>query len=337
MGKFDIGKMKIYDPDVQKVPFAAYMKELEKQKFNGFVFFKFYRDPVGNSGSNPTWGDLYEVIKGKEHYKGNCLYKEMDYDEPYASYCEKLWSILGKRVLGGKTRVPEITLVKPEGSSECGALSHIILNNDTEDMADMKKMLFFKLERQEQEKLKYLVDYQDLIDCVRIQVNNEENFKELEEQIVNTMLLDAVTNNADRHAKNWALVRNKATNHYSLGLYDHGVSFLDMVSDRPNATSTSNGRSMWTTTYIKTDPNVVYRGMGDTGDKIVKYLFNRYPEISEKFYETFCRELPGFEQDLKDAPSDINTKRIMSNLLIKKRVMEKIIDRQRGGGEEYYD
>ena len=108
----------------------------------------------------------------------------------------------------------------------------------------MKTLLFYKFDRQTLDNLKSVIHIEDLLECIKIQVDDEENYRQVESQVVQALLLDCVTNNADRHANNWCIVRDKITNTYTVGVFDHSSSFIDMMSERNNATM--NG---WTIFY----------------------------------------------------------------------------------------
>ena len=337
MNNFEEKEMRVYDPDQSKMAFEETLSNLP-ENFDGYVFHAMYRDPVGNSGGNPTWGRAYRYCNGEISYVGDCLYKCMDYDEMDGPYAEKLWSMFGKKVLDGGTRVPEITLIKDSRDKETGILSHIILDNAKEDLILMRSVLFHKYDRQTMVKLRSIFPIQDLLESVKLQIidsnrleESTANYKEVESQIIQTLLLDAVTNNADRHAKNWGLIRDKKTNKYVLGVFDHSSSFLDMISERPRAT----GNSYWTTCYLKTDPNAQSYGLGISGDKMIKYLIANYPDEVKKFNEKFVKALPEFLEELSNAPSSkIHVRRMKFALEAKKKILDKLIREREVGGEE---
>lgn len=333
--------MKIYDREEEEKKgntFGAFMTSIPED-FDGYIFLKLFRDPQGNSGSNPTWGDYYKYSKSEILKFGRGVYKSMDYDAPLASYCEKLWSLLGKKVfhsepnpISKNLRIPHITVVKDEKSGERGAISHIILNNDKEDLIGINTILFHKYDRQALDKMRSVVVFDDLLYCLHEQIPDEENYKEVEKQIIQVLLLDAVTNNVDRHTKNWSLVRDKETNHYTLGVFDHGSSFVDLISQNEFARQ----NNYWSITYTKIDHVTQTMGIGDSGEKIVRYLVDRYPEIAQEFNDALSKALPEFQQYLVDAPSNIDVKRIMYNLTFKQKFIDKMLEKQRGEGY-YYD
>lgn len=332
MGNFDDKKMIIYEKDSSKETFEEVVDGLSED-FDGYVFYSLFRDPIGNSGGNPTWGDLY--YKGKDnsrvHFLTKCIYKCLDYDEMDGPYAEKLWSMLGKRVLTNGTRIPEITLIKDSKYNDLGIASHIILDNNKEDMQDIRTLLFFKYDRQDMVKMKSVYPIEHVLEAIKMQIGDEANYKEVEKQVLQAILLDAMTNNADRHAKNWSLIRDKRTNRYTLGLFDHSSSFLDMISERPMAT----GKGYWSSTYLKIKPETNTYGLGESGDKIAKYVVDNYPEIAKEFCDNFANALPEFFAELEEAPTQrINVRRIKSTLTAKKRILEKMVESRISGDEE---
>lgn len=330
MSVFEEKEVYIYDSEKPTEPFGDFILKIP-QNFDGYTFYRIRKDSVGKSGANPTWGDLYRYTNHELYYMGNCIYKEMDYDFPNAPYAEKLWSILGKRVLKD-CRIPDITLVKDAKYKETGLFSHIILDNDTEDLISMSNLLFYKYERQTLNTLRSVIPFQDLLECVKMQINNEKNFKNVESQMVRTLLLDSITNNADRHTNNWALVRDKQHNIYTLGLFDHSSSFIDMVSAR-NGT-TVNG---WTSSFISTGSKPNINGVGDLGNRIVENLFQQYPDISKEFMNCFHSEIENFYKDISSAPYYIDYRRIKYNIAHKEEFMRNLMNQleEREGGIEH--
>lgn len=302
------------------------------EDFDGYIFYKIRRDSIGKSGGDPTWGDVYKCNKNKISYCGKCVYKKLDYDYPKSAYAEKLWSLIGKRVLKD-CRVPDITLIRDSKYKELGMLSHIILDNDTEDLIDMNTLMFYKYERQDLNKFKLIVNFEDLLECIKVQVSDEKNYGEIERQVVETLLLDCVTNNTDRHTNNWCLVRDKNTNKYVLGVFDHSSSFVDMMTEGLKGVS-KNG---WTSTSIRTTEQSAKLGIGDNGDVLLKYLVKKYPEISKSFLDTLTINLPDFYEDIKEMSGDIDTKRIRRNLESKVEQIRGLIlpdERNERGGRE---
>ena len=236
--------------------------KLDELASKQMVFRKLRRDTVGRSSSNPTWGYAYNVKKGKLKFKGEGVYKEFDYDQPNAAYAEKIYSIIAKEVLTEDTRIPTIDVVK-ENNSIYGpsTISYKLMDNDKEDMFHISDLMFYKYERGEIENKKDVFTIEDILECIKEQVKDEENYKKIEKSVIHTILLDCVLNNADRHTNNWALVRNKETNQYELAIFDHSISLIDMVEE--NRRATYNG---WTKSYISTEKE----GISSFGKDIIE-------------------------------------------------------------------
>lgn len=324
MGKLELKNMYLHDSDKEKSTFGEYILEIPPT-FNGYIFRKLFRDPIGQSGGNPTWGELYQYEENEMYYICNCVFKEFDYDFPDNSYAEKLWSILGRKVLKD-CRVPEITMVNDKRYNEIGVCSHNIIERTIEDPYDIKTILFHKYEREQLNNLRSIVPLKDLIECVRIQVDDEIEFKRVEKQIVDAILLDCMTNNADRHMNNWTLIRDKRADKYTLGLYDHSASFIDMMKDNKGASVDG-----WTSTYLSIDEKSSRKGIGNLGRDVLKYLVNKYPEISDEFFKNMYKELPSFYEDIQFLSSKVDIVKIKKNFEMKQRYVNKILEER---GEE---
>lgn len=337
MEKFKEKEMYFFSEEKTQGTFGEFLTKIPVD-FDGYVFQELYKDPIGRSEGNPTWGELYSYEGHEMYYKGTCVYKEIDYEHPEGAYAEKLWSLIGRRMLT-ECKVPKITLVKDKRFNEIGMCSHNIIDKSIEEPCDIKNILFNKYERQEIEKLKSIVPFDALLECVRIQIKDDKNFKKVEKDIVNTLLLDSFTNNSDRHANNWTLVRDKRTNEYKVGLFDHSSSFIDMISSRYGATI--NG---WTSSYISMDERDISKGTGSMGDRMIKALVDKYPEYSKEFFEKFSRELPGFYDEISIYGSKIDAAKVKKNISEKKKYMQKLLYEKYDGaydgvkeGREYDD
>ena len=324
MGKLELKDMYLHDNEKQKDTFGDYIIKIPAE-FNGYVFRKLYRDPIGQSGGNPTWGELYQYKENEMYYICNCVFKEFDYDFPDNSYAEKLWSILGRKVLKD-CRVPEITMVNDKRYNEIGICSHNIIERTVEDPYDIKTILFHKYEREQLNNLHSIIPLEDLIECVRIQVDDKMEFKRVEKQIVDAILLDCMTNNADRHMNNWTLIRDKRTDKYTLGLYDHSASFIDMMKGNKGASIDG-----WTSTYLSIDEKSRRKGIGNLGRDVLKYLVNKYPEISDEFFKNMYKELPSFYENIQFLNSKVDIAKMKKNFEMKQRYVNKILEER---GEE---
>lgn len=331
MSIFEEKEMYLCNSKTSSETFSSFVVNIPPT-FDGYVFSIIRRDSIGKSSTNPTWGDLYRYTNHELYYIGVCIYKEMDYDFPNAPYAEKMWSLIGKRVLKNSL-TPDITLIKDKTNKETGLLSHIILDNSSEDLILMNELLFYKFERQTLDKQHFIVNIQDLLECVKIQIKDEKNYKEVESQIIQALLLDSITNNSDRHTNNWGLVRNKQSNLYTLGLFDHSSSFIDMITETKD--SSING---WTSSSISVTSKPNHTGIGDLGSTIVTYLFHNYPDICKQFMHNLNLELENFYGDIRSAPYNIDKRRLQRNISNKNTFINKLLkqveeEKEEGGIE----
>ena len=272
------------------------------------VFRQVQRDTIGKSGSNPTWGYTYYNKDGKMKFSGIALHKEFDYDYPMAAYGEKVWSILGQSLIGESVRVPEIELVEQmPGCAEI--ISYRILDNDKEDMIHIKDILFNKFEREEIKAKKEIYTIDEILECVRNQIENEENYKKIEKDIIQVLLLDAVTNNGDRHVLNWGLVREEKTNNYSLAVFDHASAFVDMLEDKSYYI-----KSGWANTYITVGEDRGKTNIGSDGKKVIDYIAEEYPDYFNDFYKKFNEKLPDILESIKKENMKIDFYRLQRKM-----------------------
>ena len=300
---------------------------LENPIETDMLFREIQRDTIGKSSSNPTWGYAYSCRNGKLKYKGIGLYKEFDYDAPNASYSEKVWSIIGKNILDG-TRVPDISVVE-ERKGQPGIISYRLLDNDKEDLIHVKDILFNKFERSEIKEKRNIIYIEDLLECFKLQIGDEENYNSVRKSVIHTLLLDAVTNNADRHGNNWGLIRNKKTNRYEFADFDHSSSFVDMFEDKKHFTV--NG---WVSSYTSVKPTNQETRMGSCGNEIIEYIAKNYREDFKDFSIKFNNRLPNIIEEIKDEKLDINIDRLERRLNDKKRFLKQL---SREEGEIEYE
>jgi len=290
------------------------------------VFRELQRDTIGRSGSTPTWGEVYFNENGKLKSKGIALHKEYDYDFPMAAYGEKTWAIFGKKILDNTVRTPDIDIVEEKpGYPEI--ISYRLMDNNTEDMIHIKDTLFNKFERDEIKAKKDIFTIDELLECVKLQINNEENYKIIEKDIIQVLLLDSVTNNGDRHALNWALVRDEQTNKYNLAVFDHASAFMDMFE---KSYMIKNG---WNTTYVTVGADMGRHNIGSDGKAVAEYICKQYPEYFDEFCERFEKELPGILELCKKEEMKIDYRRLCDKMGIRKHFLKKLKDR----GELEYD
>lgn len=292
------------------------------------IFRELQKDTIGRSGSNPTWGYVYSNSKnGKIKFNGIALHKEYDYDFPLAAYAEKAWCIFGKELLEDNVRVPFIEVVEKE-PRQAEILSYRIMDNNKEDMIHIKDTLFNKFERDEMKQKRDIYTIEELLECLKIQVGSEENYKRVEKAVLNVLLLDCVTNNGDRHAFNWALVRNKEDDKYDLAVFDHSGSFANMLELREYYAK--NG---WSTTYVNVDNKKRGYNIGSGGKEVTEYISSKYPEYFQEFSDKFINKLPKILDDINREEMKIDFNRLSSKMIEKKNFLIKLRDR----GERDYE
>ena len=286
------------------------------------VFRKIRQDFVGKSSSNPTWGYVFNVRDGKLklNIDGEGLYKEFDYDNPNAAYAEKIASIMGRNILDN-TRVPKVDIVE-ERKKEPSIISYKLLDNNKEDMFHISDLMFYKYDRDELAKKKNIFTIEDILECVKEQIKDEENYKEVERSIIHTLLLDSVMNNGDRHNNNWALVINKETGKYELAIYDHSSSFVDMLEEKRAATY--NG---WVGSYVTVNESSTIR-KGSVGKDIIKYMADNYSEYFDEFVDIFNGKLPFVLEEIKNENLPIDISRLDMKLKQRSSFLNKIKSRE---------
>ena len=290
------------------------------------LFRELQKDTVGRSGSSPTWGYVYSNQDGKLKFKGIALHKEYDYDFPYAAYGEKTWSIFGKELLGDSVRVPDIDIVE-EKKDYPEIISYRLMNNDREDMIHIKDTLFNKFERDEIRAKKDVFTIDEILECVKLQIGNEENYKKIERDIIRVLLLDSITNNGDRHALNWALVRDEKTGEYSLAVFDHASAFMEMFQNR------GIRDSGWSTSYITVGNNKGRHNIGSDGKYIVECISQEYPEYFEEFCDDFEAKLPRIMELVRQEEMKIDFRRLSDKIGEKKHFLRRL----RNKGEIEYE
>lgn len=294
----------------------------DKEKITtDLLFEEIQPDTVGRSASNATWGKVYSNDNGNKKEIGIALYKEYDYDYPNAAKCEKIWSIIGRELLSDELRVANVDIVKGKGGYE-EIISYRLMNNDREDMIHIGSLLYKKFQREEIKAKKNIFSIDEILECIKTQVTDQENYKEIEKAVIHILLLDAITNNPDRHPLNWALVRDEKTNRYAMGVFDHSVALKDMLEPEPIAI-----RGIWTSTYIAVGKDFGKTNIGSIGDTIVKYIADKYPEYFEDFYDRLEKKLPNILKKIQEENLKIQYKRLEMRLQQKKSYLRKIKDR----------
>lgn len=250
-----------------------------------------------------TFGATWVYVLDKEHNKKIALFKPFDYDEPLSAYTELLYSHLASLVFDGiQIRIPKIHLVRYQ--NELGLLSYSIVENTPEDLIHMESIMFHKYERHELKQF-YTLGIDDIFSCINCEVFDSQNFVSIKEAVIHTLLLDAFTNNVDRHGKNWGLVRNKATNYYELSTFDNAKSFVNMIFNRPGYSD----KDLWSIVYNGTTSTSKI----ETGKSICLLIKEKYPKEFDDFILRLNTNFDTFISSLRPL-SAINSRRIATHL-----------------------
>ena len=132
---------------------------------------------------------------------------------------------------------------------------------------------------------------------ISISKQKKQNYAELEKSIIQTTVLDLMTNNTDRHLTNWTLIRDKKTDRYILGLFDHATSFYDMGTRNDQISINKEWLSEnWASSsvYLNTKKDTKLRS--STGIDVFKYLMTHYKEYTLEMLQNINKSLPEFEK-----------------------------------------
>ncbi len=242
-------------------------------------------------------GDEYSNMKMVKHYgNGIAIYKEPDYDYDLGPYAEKLWSILGKLMLPN-CKIPHIDIIRDKRIDNIvpGTMSYSIVDKENEDMTDFRTILRYNgISEEEMKKQDDRLYIEELLAYTKNFVQDGENYKELEENIIRTILLDCITNGFDRHPDNWAIVRDNRTGKYKLGLFDNTVSFVNIISTRPGVITRGN----WGKIFIRVKDET--GKISCTADDVIKYINKKYPKYLEKFSKDLDSNLDKFNEQIEN-------------------------------------
>lgn len=238
---------------------------------------------------------------------GIAIYKEPDYDYDLGPYSEKLWSVLGKLMLPN-AKVPHIDIIRDKTIDDIipGTMSHSIVDRENEDMTDFRTILRYNgLSEDEMKEHDDSLYVEELLNYIKNFVQNEENYKELEEDIIRTILLDCITNSFDRHPDNWALVRDNKTGKYKLGVFDNTVSFVNIIFPRPGVVSTGN----WGRVFIRAKNKT--GKISRSADEVIKDIYQKYPEYVVKFSKDLDNKLLIFNDQIENYQNGKVAKELM--------------------------
>ncbi len=305
----------------EEIPFDEFVKNIPKD-FNGIIFKTIDSDSIGRSNGNPRWGKVFDYEDGKITEKGIAIYKEPDYDALDGAYAEKLWSILGKLVLPN-CRIPNIDIINDTRHfGDPGILSYSIVDKQKEDMVDIRTILRYNgITIDEMKKNDDRLYIEELLGYIKNFMGDGDNYKEIEENIVKTILLDCITNSFDRHPDNWALVSDSKTQNYQLGLYDNAISFVNIIDYKPGVVTQEN----WGLGFmrVKTKQGKVSYSCKD----IVDYIHEQYPEYYKQFLEDLNVNLDKFYTAIHQTKYENSIRKELNSKLKYLKSLDKDLER----------
>ncbi len=127
--------------------------------------------------------------------------------------------------------------------------------------------------------------------------NTNRNYKELEKSIVQVTVVDLMTNNIDRHLNNWALIMDKETGRYTLGLFDHATSFFNMsLKNDYLAISQKDLKEHWATSSVLRDNPIDIEKVSSNGLDVFRELMENYEPYVIEILQGIHDVLPTFEK-----------------------------------------
>lgn len=131
----------------------------------------------------------------------------------------------------------------------------------------------------------------------KISAEKTQNYEELKKSIIQATTFDLMTNNVDRHLNNWSLIRNKKTDNYVLGLFDHAASFLNMAFDMDNPFISRDfcGENWQPSSVLLDNPNDI-KNSQSKGKDVLKYLMENHREDTLEILQKLYDRLPQIEK-----------------------------------------
>lgn len=128
-------------------------------------------------------------------------------------------------------------------------------------------------------------------------VEKQQKYRQLEKSIIHTTVIDLMTNNIDRHLTNWSLIRNKKTDEYILGLFDHATNFYNMsLANDSLAMPQDYLKQYWATSSVLTDAPLDLKLRSSKGIDLFKYLMEHHREDTLEMLQILHDKLPEFEK-----------------------------------------
>ena len=131
----------------------------------------------------------------------------------------------------------------------------------------------------------------------KISAEKTQNYEELKKSIIQATTFDLMTNNVDRHLNNWSLIRNKKTDNYVLGLFDHAASFVNMAFDMDNPFIKRDmfGENWQPSSVLLDNPNDIKYSQSK-GIEVFKYLMENHREDTIEILQKLYDRLPQIEK-----------------------------------------
>lgn len=130
-----------------------------------------------------------------------------------------------------------------------------------------------------------------------IAIEKYQNYKELEKSIIQVTISDLMVNNIDRHLNNWILIRDKMTNRYVLGIFDHAASFINMSYNNVIFSFGQNSvQGKWENSSVLLDSQRDKKIGSSRGKDVLKYIFDNYREYAIEILQKMHDKIPEFER-----------------------------------------
>lgn len=288
--------------------------------FEGLQFRFSSLDSVGTSCGN-KWGYVSRVYPGKQSLKIKpqfvtvfgrlqgekaVLLKQSDGDYSDISVNEWLYSQLG-RLLLDEVKVPRIKRVYYKYDNSM--LSYSLLTDlHNEELFHMEDIISLKLGDPQQQKYYSSFGINDILECMHKFVDNPEDAKRIETGIITTTILDCITNNVDRHGKNWGVIRHSLDNSYDLFAVDHSLAFTNMIDPRPGVVDPSGyPNSVVASTTSKGKP--------ESARKTLAYIQKNFPEEFELMTQRMKDYISEIEQVCKIAEKKLGIRGLTGTII----------------------
>lgn len=121
----------------------------------------------------------------------------------------------------------------------------------------------------------------------------QQNYQDIEKSIIQVTIADLFTQNSDRHLNNWALIRDKKTDRYSLGLFDHATTFNMSLKNDVVGFSQSELRENWAITSVLVEDG---KRKSSNGIDLFRYIMEHHREYAVEILQQLHDKMPEIEQ-----------------------------------------